>query len=80
MDSIPYFRRAAACRSVVWRGVVWCDRIWALQGLDKKQTVEKHGMDQVMVWRRSYTTPPPFLDDDRYIRVFVFCFFSPPED
>lgn len=35
------------------------------QGLDKKQTVEKHGKDQVMIWRRSYTTPPPLLPDDR---------------
>lgn len=35
-----------------------------LQGLDKKETVEKHGMDQVMIWRRSYTTPPPLLPDD----------------
>lgn len=35
------------------------------QGLDKKQTVEKHGKDQVMIWRRSYTTPPPLLSDDR---------------
>ncbi|CAN0374784.1 unnamed protein product, partial [Hapterophycus canaliculatus] len=36
-----------------------------LQGLDKKETVAKHGKDQVMVWRRSYTTPPPLLPDDR---------------
>ncbi|CAN0365706.1 unnamed protein product [Ascophyllum nodosum] len=36
----------------------------ALQGLDKKETVEKHGKDQVMIWRRSYTTPPPLLPDD----------------
>ncbi|CBN78717.1 conserved unknown protein [Ectocarpus siliculosus] len=36
----------------------------ALQGLDKKETVAKHGMDQVMIWRRSYTTPPPLLADD----------------
>lgn len=34
----------------------------ALQGLDKKETVAKHGAEQVMVWRRSYATPPPALD------------------
>src|ERR1041384_3016130 len=34
----------------------------ALQGLDKAQTVEKHGADQVKIWRRSYDIPPPALD------------------
>jgi 2,3-bisphosphoglycerate-dependent phosphoglycerate mutase len=33
----------------------------ALQGLNKTQTVEKHGADQVKVWRRSYDIPPPPL-------------------
>jgi 2,3-bisphosphoglycerate-dependent phosphoglycerate mutase len=39
-----------------------------LQGLDKAQTAEKYGMDQVKVWRRSYDVPPPALEetDDRY--------------
>jgi len=42
----------------------------ALQGLDKKQTGEAHGADQVKVWRRSYDTPPPPLewDDERHAR------------
>jgi 2,3-bisphosphoglycerate-dependent phosphoglycerate mutase len=31
----------------------------ALTGLDKKETVEKYGADQVAEWRRSYDTPPP---------------------
>ena len=31
----------------------------ALQGLDKKQTTERHGAEQVHAWRRSYDTPPP---------------------
>ena len=31
----------------------------ALQGLDKKQTSELHGLDQVKLWRRSYDVPPP---------------------
>jgi len=34
----------------------------ALQGLDKAQTVAKHGADQVKIWRRSYDIPPPPLD------------------
>ncbi len=33
----------------------------ALQGLDKKQTTELHGAEQVHAWRRSYDTPPPPL-------------------
>ncbi len=33
----------------------------ALQGLDKAETVERHGMEQVMIWRRSYDIPPPAL-------------------
>ena len=34
----------------------------ALTGLNKKETVEKYGEDQVKEWRRSYTTPPPEID------------------
>ena len=34
----------------------------ALQGLNKKETAEKYGDDQVKVWRRSYATPPPALE------------------
>jgi 2,3-bisphosphoglycerate-dependent phosphoglycerate mutase len=33
----------------------------ALQGLDKAQTVARHGADQVKIWRRSYDIPPPPL-------------------
>jgi 2,3-bisphosphoglycerate-dependent phosphoglycerate mutase len=36
----------------------------ALQGLDKAQTVAKHGAEQVKVWRRSYDIPPPPLPAD----------------
>lgn len=36
----------------------------ALQGLDKAKTAEKHGADQVKIWRRSYDIPPPALADD----------------
>lgn len=40
----------------------------ALQGLNKAETAAKFGDEQVLVWRRSYDTPPPVLtpDDERY--------------
>jgi 2,3-bisphosphoglycerate-dependent phosphoglycerate mutase len=40
----------------------------ALQGLNKSEMASKYGEDQVLVWRRSYDTPPPALDknDPRY--------------
>lgn len=40
----------------------------ALQGLNKLETVEKYGKEQVLIWRRSFSTPPPALtiDDERY--------------
>jgi 2,3-bisphosphoglycerate-dependent phosphoglycerate mutase len=40
----------------------------ALQGLNKKDTADKYGMEQVHVWRRSYDTPPPALEttDERF--------------
>ena len=56
-----------------------CDRHWipvrrswrlnerhygALQGKDKKQTLEQFGEEQFMLWRRSFDVPPPPLDDD----------------
>jgi 2,3-bisphosphoglycerate-dependent phosphoglycerate mutase len=42
----------------------------ALQGLNKAQTVERHGEAQVKIWRRSYDiAPPPLaLDDERHPR------------
>jgi len=45
----------------------------ALQGLNKAQTVEKHGEAQVKIWRRSYDIPPPPLDlsDKRHPRFDV---------
>jgi len=35
-----------------------------LQGLDKAKTAEIYGSEQVHIWRRSYTTPPPPLADE----------------
>jgi 2,3-bisphosphoglycerate-dependent phosphoglycerate mutase len=39
-----------------------------LQGLDKRETAEKYGADQVRLWRRSYDVPPPPVgpDDPRH--------------
>jgi 2,3-bisphosphoglycerate-dependent phosphoglycerate mutase len=36
----------------------------ALTGLDKNETVQKHGKEKVLVWRRSYDIPPPQLTTD----------------
>lgn len=55
-------------------GLSWIDvrRHWrlnerhygALQGLNKKETADRHGAEQVLLWRRSYDVPPPPLDPD----------------
>ena len=36
----------------------------ALQGKDKKQTLEAYGEEQFMLWRRSYDVPPPPIEPD----------------
>jgi 2,3-bisphosphoglycerate-dependent phosphoglycerate mutase len=36
----------------------------ALQGKDKKQTLEEYGEEQFKLWRRSFDVPPPPIDDD----------------
>jgi 2,3-bisphosphoglycerate-dependent phosphoglycerate mutase len=40
----------------------------ALQGLNKKQTAEQYGEEQVKLWRRSYDVRPPALEatDERH--------------
>jgi 2,3-bisphosphoglycerate-dependent phosphoglycerate mutase len=40
----------------------------ALQGKNKKQTAEEYGLEQVKLWRRSYSVPPPPLstEDERH--------------
>lgn len=35
----------------------------ALTGLDKAETAAKHGDEQVKIWRRSFDTPPPAIED-----------------
>ena len=61
----------------LWHALDQMDRTWlpvrndwrlnerhygALQGLNKAETAKKFGDDQVLIWRRSYDTPPPTLD------------------
>ncbi len=58
---------------MMWIPVYRCWRLnerhyGSLQGLNKAQTAEKYGDEQVKIWRRSYDTPPPVLEknDERY--------------
>ena len=68
--------RAIHTAEIALRG---CDRQWipvqrswrlnerhygALQGKDKAATLAEFGEEQFMLWRRSYDTPPPPLDED----------------
>ena len=42
----------------------------ALQGKDKKATLEQYGVEQFMLWRRSYDVPPPpMADGDEWSQV-----------
>ena len=43
----------------------------ALQGLNKAETAQKYGDEQVRIWRRSYDVCPPSLtdNDERYIEL-----------
>jgi 2,3-bisphosphoglycerate-dependent phosphoglycerate mutase len=45
----------------------------ALQGLNKAETAAKFGEEQVLIWRRSYDTRPPALDenDERHPRLDI---------
>ena len=65
-------RTANLCLDAMGRSYLPVQRSWrlnerhygALQGLNKKETVERHGDDQVMAWRRGYRTPPPAVARD----------------
>lgn len=61
----------------LWFALEEMDRVWlpvvkawrlnerhygGLTGLNKKDTAEKHGDEQVHIWRRSYDTPPPPME------------------
>ena len=67
----------------LWLALTEMDQVWipvqrewrlnerhygALQGLNKAETAEKHGDEQVLVWRRSYDIPPPPMskEDEGY--------------
>ncbi|MBK5936839.1 MAG: 2,3-diphosphoglycerate-dependent phosphoglycerate mutase [Halorhodospira halophila] len=69
----------------LWLSLAELDRMWipeikdwrlnerhygALTGLNKAETAEQYGDEQVHIWRRSYDTPPPALepDDERHPR------------
>ena len=54
----------------------------ALQGLNKRETAERHGLEQVQIWRRSYDTRPPALtpDDPMYPGKDPRYAGLPPED
>jgi 2,3-bisphosphoglycerate-dependent phosphoglycerate mutase len=60
----------------LWHALEEMDRSWlpvvndwrlnerhygSLQGLNKAETAKKYGDEQVLIWRRSYDTPPPAL-------------------
>ena len=77
----------------LWHALDAMDRTWlpvhndwrlnerhygALQGLNKADMARQYGDEQVLVWRRSYDTPPPALaaddprcerQDPRYVRL-----------
>jgi 2,3-bisphosphoglycerate-dependent phosphoglycerate mutase len=53
----------------------------ALQGKDKKQTLDEYGEEQFMLWRRSYDTPPPRLaDDDEFSQVGEPAYAALPDE
>ena len=49
----------------------------ALQGLNKTETAAQYGEDQVKIWRRSYATPPPLLNDAEFAKQKEDPRFSP---
>ncbi len=80
---IVYTSVLKRCIRTTWLALSELDQMWipvvkdwrlnerhygALQGLNKAETAEKHGDEQVHIWRRSYDTPPPVLEpsDERF--------------
>ncbi len=76
---IAYTSVLSRAIKTLWLALEEMDRMWipivnhwrlnerhygALQGLNKAETAERHGMDQVQIWRRSYDVPPPPLEPD----------------
>ena len=75
---VAYTSVLRRANKTLWTVLEEMDRMWipvhhswrlnerhygALQGLDKAETAAKFGEAQVKVWRRSYDTPPPALED-----------------
>ena len=71
-----YLRRAINTQQIILKEM---DREWlpvyksfklnerhygALSGLNKKETAEKYGDEQVHIWRRSFDVRPPKMEDD----------------
>src|SRR5262245_58658527 len=53
----------------------------ALQGKNKKQTLETYGEEQFMLWRRSYDVPPPpIADDDAFSQVGQARYVTLPDE
>ena len=53
----------------------------ALQGLNKAQTAERYGKEQVFEWRRSWAVPPPPLEDgDTRLAINDPRYFGVPRD
>lgn len=54
----------------------------ALQGLNKAETAQKYGDEQVLIWRRSYDTRPPAItvEDSRYPGLDIRYRNLPPSD
>ena len=86
-------RRAIRTANIALDG---CDRHWipvirnwrlnerhygALQGKNKKQTLDAYGEEQFMLWRRSYDTPPPAIEaDDEFSQTYDSRYtWLPPE-
>ncbi|WP_395058892.1 2,3-diphosphoglycerate-dependent phosphoglycerate mutase [Polaromonas sp.] len=80
---IAYTSMLKRATRTLWHTLDEMDRTWlpvvhnwrlnerhygALQGLNKAETARKYGDAQVLVWRRSYDTPPPALtaSDERW--------------
>jgi len=74
---VAYTSRLQRAIRTLWHILEETDQMWiptekawelnerhygALQGLDKQETVDKYGKDQVLTWRRSYDIPPPPVD------------------
>lgn len=76
MAYVSVLKRALKTLNLTLEGL---DRLWipvdkswrlnerhygGLSGLNKDETRAKHGDEQVLIWRRSFDTPPPPLPDD----------------